>query len=153
MQPTRFRAIASLAALALIATGCNSVAPSPNPTFIPSAPASATNQPTVPNVSLPALISGVSNAVVEGEAIAAPLNPYAPLTTPLVGSVLGGLSILLAGLAKRKSDQANASADAAAVMATGIVQAGQPAVQAVLNVASSTPHFATVANHINDATP
>ena len=138
MKPTRFRSIASLAALALMAAACSSIAPSPNPTFIPSAPASATNQPTIPNVQLPALISGVSNAVVEGEAIAAPLNPYAPLTTPLVGSVLGGLSIVLGWLAKKKSDQANASAAAAGVMATGIVQAGQPAVQTVLNVASST---------------
>ena len=83
----------------------------------------------------------------------APLNPYAPLTTPLVGSVLGGLSIVLAWVAKRKSDQANASAATAGIMATGIVQAGQPAVAAVLNVASSTPHFAAVANHLNDATP
>lgn len=139
--------IASFAAVCFFGSGCVTS----NPNRVPTVNADGTtNFP-------PAFVSNdgaISNAVWRAHNLinaTAPLNPYAAPSN-LAVDVIAGAFVLGSGLfAKIKSSQAAKSDASAKTMAQGVVAAG--AQQKVLDVASSTPHFADVANHLNEATP
>lgn len=121
--------------LALLLSGCTTPGPAGGPAFVADAAAISNNV---------AAAQGVIHAT-------APFNPYSGLlevVAGLVGAVVTGASIIIA---KAKSAKAAASEAAAATLAKGVVKAG--ATVAVLDHASNTPEYATVAERLNDATP
>lgn len=116
------------------------------------------NQAQNPDGSFPpayvADTASISNTLAKAQAViqaSAPVNPYAGLLTEAaaaVGALVTAGSILTA---KVKSSQAAKAEASKKVMAHGVVKAG--AQSSVLEVASSTPHFAEVAHQLNEATP
>lgn len=98
-------------------------------------------------------ISNTAAIAHQVNATTAPLNPFSAPT----GWAIDGVAALVAAasllVAKLKSNQAAKSKALVTTIATGVVQAGPTAIAAVQNVASSTEHFAQVAEAINDATP
>lgn len=98
----------------------------------------------------PAISNRIYQAGKVGDAVAPLAGPYGGFVRPAIEGI-GGLILAGAALiAKIKQNKADAVSQ---TLAHGIVSAGEPAKLAVLDVASSTPHFAAVAEHINNATP
>lgn len=138
---------ASIAIVSLM-VGCAS----PNPAFNPKEPPSATNPPYIPNTN-------ATTAVAIGQAAnaaTAPVNPYAPLVD--IGLVAA--TAIAAWIAKRKNDQAQASADAAAQhaatlnqLAASVVAQGPTVAQQVLDhAANNEAVFPAVADAVNKKT-
>ena len=98
--------------------------------------------------------ASISNAVTklqEANQALGPLNPYSSLSgigISVAGGIATGLSLLVAGIKNSKANKAN---EASQIMAQGVIKAN--AQSTVLDVASNTPHFAVIANHLNEATP
>jgi hypothetical protein len=132
-----------LTALVLVFAGCT--------TANPSAPvAGQTFQPVVADTTT---ISNLTAKVQAGIAATAPVNPYAGLLELIASGVAAAVTGVSIVVARIKSNQASKASAAVATIAAGVVKAGPTATTAVLDHASTTPEFATVANHINDATP
>lgn len=145
------RKLIPIAATLIILSGCTA----PNPHYSALNPkvdavTGETNSPA-PFVADPRVQQYVDTAKTLNQATA-PVNPYSPLTGQAI-EILGAAAVGISGwIARYKSQKALATQTAVTnVMAQGVVKAG--AVQQVSEVASSTPHFAAVVNHINEATP
>lgn len=125
-------------AIASLIVGCAS----PNPTFNPGQPPSASNPPYVPNTNV---TTGV--AIGQGvNGVTAPFNPY----SPLVDIGLATAAAVAAWIAKRKNDQAVASGAVASQLAASVVAQGPTIAQQVLDHASNNeaiyPDVADVVN-------
>lgn len=143
-MPTKLKILIlfTLAVAALCFYGCTT----PNPNYNPSQPPSPTNPP----FSVDPRINDYSNRVAQIAQAAAPANPYAGVTDLAIKWGFGlafGISAIVAGI---KNKQAGTATNALGVIADGVVKAG--AGPAVLDHASTTDHFATVANAINAST-
>lgn len=143
-MPTKLKLIAVLtvALAAICFYGCTTA----NPNFNPNQPPSASNPP----FSVDPRITDYSNRVAQIAQAAAPANPYAGATDwaiKLGFGAVAGISAIVAGI---KNRQAGAATNALGVIADGVVKAG--AGQAVLDHASTTDHFVTVATAINAST-
>lgn len=135
----------SVSLLVLALAGCVSKSPLAGQTN------PATGQPFPTYV---ADTSGPSNTIAKLQAInsaTASVDPYSPIVGSGLNLALGGITLVSGLVAWIKNKQAGAATAATATMAQGVVAAGAQA--KVLDVASSTPEFATVATHINNATP
>lgn len=117
-----------------------------NPNYNPNQPPSSTNQP----FSVDPRINDLSNRVAQVAGAVAPLNPYAVPTDWALKLGFGAFGVISGIVAYAKNKQAGASANALGVIADGVVKAG--AGQAVIDHASTTDHFLTVAQAINNST-
>ncbi len=100
-----------------------------------------TNQPAIDAAS--GYAHGINHAVP---------SPYSVPVDLLIDGVAGlvaGISVLFA---KAKSNQAETHKAALNTIAAGVVKAGPAAVAAVSDAASNTPHFAAVADALNENT-
>lgn len=143
----RIKTVYCLLFVAVLASlvGCATKNPDYNPVF-PSN--SGTNQPYIPDPRVQQYIDAVKNA----NTASAPINPYAPITGQAI-EIASAAAIAISGWVARFRSQ-RALKDQTAVsqtLAQGVVASGSQA--KALEVASSTPHYAQVANHINEATP
>ena len=123
------------AAVAAIIVGCATK----NPSYTPI----AVGQPetnTVPQWIVDPRINNYSNTVAGAASIAAPLNPYAGLTTWAISGVFGIWGALATYVAKNKNGALNA-------MGAAVVQSGAHPV--VLDAAGNSPHFTAIADSIN----
>lgn len=127
--------------LLLLSPGCAS----PNPSFNPAQPPSATNPQYVPNKTGTAILDTISAA----NAATAPANPY---SIP-IGIGVGAGYALLAWFAKSKTDQAAAAKATTAQIAASVAAQGPAVAQAVTDHASNTPLAVPVFAAINANLP
>lgn len=109
------------------------------------------NHATDPTQPAYVVSPSLTNALVSAGGVAAataPVNPYAPLTNPLVEIIGSALLVTSAWLAKKKSDHAKA-ADA---LAETVVSMGPKAVETALKTAGVNG-ATLVSGHIDNNTP
>lgn len=133
-------------------TACTTANPHYNPLNPPvDAVTGATNNPA-PYIPDQARLDAMAAKIRAGAGVVTPLvGPYGPIVNPLAEGAIGllsAISILAAYVQKKQKNVAQATN---VVMAEGIVKAGATA--PVLDIASNTPHYAAVAEHLNNATP
>ncbi len=98
---------------------------------------------TVPQYIVDPRLNTVSNTVAGAAAAAAPVNPYAGITGPLINGVFGLIALGSGYVVRQKNG-------ALATMGQAIVKSG--AATSVLAHASNSDHFVAVADSINAAT-
>jgi len=128
----------SLIILTAILIGCTTQ----NPNWTKPLPGQV-NTNTVPAYIPDPKIHTYSNAIIMGVDTAAPMNPYAGLTRPLVEAGLTMFGLISTYIARKKSGALDS-------MGAAVVKSGSG--QAVIAHASNSEHFADVANAINSAT-
>lgn len=136
----------------MVIVGCTTQNPHYNP-LNPSVDAvtGATNNPPayIPDTQR---LDKIAIQTRAGAGIVTPLvGPYGPLVNPLAEGAIAVIGLVTAITAAVQSRGKNKAVATNQVLAEGIVKSGAQAT--VLEVASETPHFGDVANHINDATP
>jgi len=128
--------------LSAILLGCASQNPAYTP-IVAGQPDTNTVPRYVPNTAL----AQASNAVAQVTNALAPANPYAGVTDIAVKGVFGVGGLIAGIVAGFKNRQKVVDA-----MAAGVVKAGPTAAQAVVDHASTTPHFTAVIDAINEQT-
>ncbi len=98
---------------------------------------------TVPQYVVDPRLASASNTVAGVASAAAPVNPYAGITNPLINGVFGLAALISGYVARQKNGALN-------TMGAAVVKSG--AGQAVLAHASGSDHFVAVADSINNAT-